>query len=74
MNIRKEDRPKTDFVCHAGSYQYKRTQLGLTIAPATFQCALDLILTQFGWKTCLEYVEDVIIYSKTVEDHIRHVK
>ena len=46
---------------------------GLTNAPATFQRALDMILSQFKWKTCLVYIDDVIIYSKTVEEHIHHV-
>ena len=46
---------------------------GLTNAPASFQRALDFILTQFKWKSCLVYLDDVIIYSKTIEEHIRHV-
>ena len=46
---------------------------GLTNAPATFQRSLDLIISQFKRRTCLVYIEDVIIYSKSVEDHIRHV-
>ena len=46
---------------------------GLTNAPATFQRALDTILSPFKWKTCLVYIDDIVIYSKTVEDHLRHV-
>ena len=32
-----------------------------------------MILTQFKWKTCLVYLDDVIIFSNSVEEHIRHV-
>ena len=46
---------------------------GLTNAPASFQRALDLILSRFKWKTCLIYLDDVIIYSKSMEEHIDHV-
>ena len=46
---------------------------GLTNAPATSQRALDIVLTKFKWKSCLVYIDDIIIFSKTVEDHIRHV-
>ena len=46
---------------------------GLTNAPASFQRALDLILSRFKWKTCLIYLDDVIIYSRSMEEHIDHV-
>lgn len=74
MNMRKEDRPKTVFACHVGSYQYNRTPFGLTNAVAKFQLALDMILTQLRWETCLVYVDDVIIYLKIVADHIHQVE
>ena len=73
MNVAKEDRHKTAFVCHAGSNQCKRMPFGLTNAPATFQRGLDMVLTQFKWKTCLVYLDDVIILSRTPEEHIQHV-
>lgn len=73
MNVAKEDRSKTAFVCHTGTYQCKRMPFGLTNAPASFQRALDIILTNYKWKTCLVYLDDVIIYSKTPEEHIKHV-
>ena len=73
MNVAKEDRHKTAFVCHSGTFQCKRMPFGLTNAPATFQRALDLILTKYKWKTCLVYLDDVIIYSRTPVDHIKHV-
>ncbi len=73
MNVAKKDRPKTAFVCHSGTFQCKRMPFGLTNAPATFQRALDLILTKYKWQTCLVYLDDVIIFSTSVEEHIRHV-
>ena len=69
INLRKRDRHKTAFVCHAGTYEYKRMPFGLTNAPACFQRALDMILTKYKWKTCLVYIDDVVIYSKNVDDH-----
>ena len=73
MRIRKQDRPKTAFVCHAGTFQCTRMPFGLTNAPACFQRALDLVLTKYKWKTCLVYLDDVIIFSKNLDDHIAHV-
>lgn len=59
---------KVSFCCHAGSYQYKGTPFGLTNAPARFQRALDTIASQFRWNTSLVYIDNVIIYSNTIED------
>ena len=73
MDIHPKDRHKTAFVRHSGTYECLRMPFGLTNAPASFQRALDMILTKYKWKTCLVYLDDVIIFSKTVEEHIQHV-
>ena len=71
--LSEKDKPKKSFVCHAGQFQYTRMPFGLTNVPATFQRALDVILNRFKLKTCLVYIDDIIIFSKTVDDHIDHV-
>lgn len=73
LKIAEADREKTAFVCHAGTFQYRRMPFGLTNAPATFQRALDVILSAFTWKTCIVYLDDVVIFSKDIEAHIRDV-
>lgn len=69
-----KDRDKTAFVCHAGLYRFKRMPFGLTNAPATFQRAIDIILSQYKWKTCLVYLDDIIVYSRNMEDHFSDVE
>jgi len=46
-----EDQDKTTFTCHEGTYKYIRLPFGLTSAPATFQRAIDMILSGVKWKT-----------------------
>ena len=46
---------------------------GISTAQAFLQRALDMVLTQFKWKTCLVYLNDVIIYSNRIKDHIERV-
>jgi len=70
--IAPEDRDRTAFVCHESAYQYKRMPFGLTNAPATFQRALDIILSEVKWQSCLIYLDDVIVYSKTEKEHVGH--
>lgn len=62
---------KTTLVCH--TYQYNLMPFGLSNLPTTLQRALDFILTKFKWLAGLIYLDDVIIYSKSVEEHIRHI-
>lgn len=73
MDTRQEDRRKSEFVMHSGTYQYTRTVLGLNIAPASFQRALDFILMKYKLKTCLVYFVDIIIFSISIEKHMDHV-
>jgi len=66
-----EDIEKTAFTCHMGTYEYLKMAFGLTNAPATFQRALDIILSGMTWKTCLVYLDCVIVFSVTPENHVK---
>jgi len=67
------DRDKATFVCHSGLFRYRRMSFGLTNAPATFLRTLDRILSGFKWRSCLVYLDEVIIFSKDMESHMVHV-
>ena len=68
-----EDKDKTTFISHMGTHRYIRMPFGLRNAPATFQRALDIILSGVRWQTCLIYLDDVIVFSKSMEKHIQDV-
>ena len=67
------DRDKTTFTSHYGTYRFRRLPFGLRNAPATFQRAIDVILSGVKWKTCLVYLDDVIIFSPDRKSHLKHV-
>ena len=71
--IAEEDRDKTTFTTHLGTYRFKRMPFGLRNAPATFQRALDIVLSGVRWRTCLVYLDDVVVFSKTETDHLDHL-
>jgi len=71
--VAERDRDATTFTSHMGTYRFTRMPFGLKNAPATFQRALDIILSGVRWQTCLIYLDDVIVFSKTHDDHILHV-
>jgi len=70
---RPADREKTAFKTHAGIYHWQSMPLGLTNAPATFQRALDNILSGLKWQLCLFYLDDVIIFSASAEENVKDV-
>jgi len=68
-----EDRDKTTFVCYEGAYLYIRLCFGLSNAPATFQRVVDMILAGLKWKSCLVYLDDLIVFSQSAGEHLEHV-
>jgi Reverse transcriptase (RNA-dependent DNA polymerase) len=71
IRVAKKDREKASFICHAGTYQFIRMPFGLVNAPATFQRGMDVILSTVKWKFCLVYLDDIIIYSPSHEQHLK---
>ena len=74
LPVAEEDQDKTTFTCHAGSYKFLRLPFGLRNAPATFQRAMDIILSRVRWKFVLVYLDDIIIFSRDVDEHLRHLE
>ena len=73
IEVSPEDRDKTTFSCHVGMYRFLRMPFGLLNAPATFQRAMDIILSEVRWESVIVYLDDIIIFSRTFEEHIRHL-
>jgi len=70
IRIRKGDEWKTAFRTHYGHYQYRVMPLGLVNAPATFQTMMKEILQEFLDQEVVVYINDILIYSHTLEEHI----
>lgn len=47
---------------------------GLTNAPATFQCAMNSVLAPFLRNFAMVFIDDILVYSPTWVDHLRHVR
>lgn len=74
VRIRPEDVPKTAFNTRYGAWQWKVLPFGLTNAPPTFQKMMNSILGDFLDKFALVYLDDILIFSRTKEDHLKHVR
>jgi len=67
--IKEQDREKTAFVTRNGQYQFRVVPFGLTGAPGAFCRYVDNALRDVMWKCCLVYVDDIVVWSKSVEEH-----
>jgi Reverse transcriptase (RNA-dependent DNA polymerase) len=72
ISVHPDDQDKTTFTSHEGLYKVLRMPFGLTNAPATFKRIVDMILAGLTWKSCLAYLDDIIIFSSSFEEHLRH--
>lgn len=73
VSVNEPDRYKTSFITHEGQYQWNVMPFGLTNAPATFQRLMNAVLRPYISKFCVVYLDDILIYSKTREEHLHHI-
>jgi hypothetical protein len=66
-----EDRHKTAFVVWGQLLQWKVLPFGLTNAPPTFQRFMDVLLSGLNWKCCVVYLDDIVIFSRSFEQHLK---
>ena len=71
--VKKEDRCKTAFCTDRGLFEYVVMPFGLTNAPATFQRLMERVLKGLIGKICLVYLDDLMIYSKSLHEHEEHL-
>ena len=75
--LRKCDRRKSAFACELGLFEWRRMPFGLWNASATFQRfitrALQKIQQRHG-SVVMAYIDDIVIATETIEDHIARIK
>lgn len=68
--IDEKDKEKTAFSCSSGLYEFNVVPFGLCNAPATFQRMINKVLSTMLWRVCLAYLDDIVVYSRTIEQHL----
>ncbi|VDI26645.1 Hypothetical predicted protein, partial [Mytilus galloprovincialis] len=71
--LTEESKHKSAFITQTGIYQFKRMPFGLMNSPITFQAMMSHVLRGLNWKFVLVYVDDILIFSQTFEDHLNHL-
>lgn len=74
MSVAEKDKNKTAFTSRAGTYRFNRMLFVLAIAPAIIQRALNTALYKCKLKSCLVYLDDIIIFSKNNDEHLQNIR
>ena len=73
--ILEQDKEKTAFRTSSGQlYEFNQVPFGLCNAPATFSRLMDRVLSGLHWETCLFYLDDIIVFSSTWEEHLARLR
>jgi hypothetical protein len=74
LKIREHDIPKIAFVTRYGSYEYTVMPFGLTNAPSYFMNMMNKVFMEFLDKFVVVFIDDILIYSKSNEEHESHLR
>jgi RNase H-like domain found in reverse transcriptase/Reverse transcriptase (RNA-dependent DNA polymerase)/Integrase core domain/Integrase zinc binding domain len=74
VELEESSREKTAFSTKYGQYCFNRMPFGIAAAPSTFQKLMTIVIGDMIWKECLVYLDDILIFSKTLEEHVNRVE
>lgn len=74
VQIKEGDEAKTTVITRYGAFEFKVMPFGLTNAPATFCTMMNQVLHGFLDDFVVVYLDDIVIYNQTLEEHVQHVR
>jgi hypothetical protein len=67
------DREKTAFLTKQGLFHFNVMPFGLSTAPATFIRLMNEVFSDMMWKSVLIYFDDIVIFSRSFDEHLQHI-
>ncbi|KAF7567774.1 hypothetical protein PtrM4_143650 [Pyrenophora tritici-repentis] len=73
IRIKEEHKHLSAFITPYGLYQYTVMPFGMCNSPGTFQAYINDVLHEYLDEFCMAYLDDVIIFSETLDQHEKHL-
>ena len=74
LPLQESDKAKTAFKTNFGHFQFRVVSMGLSNAPSVFQRIMNDIFKEYLNKFVVIYLDDILIFSKTAEEHLTHIR
>ena len=71
--LEEDSKKYTAFSTQEGHFEFNRLPFGLKNSPSTFQRMMDTVLRGLIGKICFVYLDDIVVYGSTIEEHNKNL-
>ena len=74
LGLDPQTKHKSSFITQSGQWVWNRLPFGLANSPISYQMAMSKLFAKHINKSVVVYVDDILVFSDTLEQHKRHLQ